>query len=111
MLPGAAGGLCLRDPISQTEEGADFPAFIPALLHLGDALIRGAERVFVVSNGVDHHVGCFHQDVFPFWFVLFEPYLSLNNANAGKGGILRRGHRFICAVFCRQVAHFGRDAA
>jgi len=56
-----------RQPVSYSEEGADFPAFIPALLHLGDTLIREAERVFVSSNVVDHRVGCFHQDVFPFW--------------------------------------------
>jgi hypothetical protein len=66
--------LCFREPISQTEEGADFPAFIPALLDFGDALIREAERVFVSSNEVDHRVGCFHQDVFPFW--LFVRALS-----------------------------------
>ena len=63
------GGSGFREPVSQAEEGADFPAFIPALLHLGDALIREAERVFVSSNEVDHRVGCFHQDVFPFWFI------------------------------------------
>ena len=63
-----------REPVSQAEVGADFPAFIPALLHLGDALIREAERVFVSSNEVDHRVGCFHQDVFPFW--LFVRALS-----------------------------------
>jgi hypothetical protein len=62
-------GLGFREPVSQAEEGADFPAFVPALLHLGGALIRKAERVFVSSNEVDHHVGCFHQDVFPFWFI------------------------------------------
>jgi hypothetical protein len=56
-----------REPIPQAEVGADFPAFIPALLDLGDTLIREAERVFVSSNEVDHRVGCFHQDVFPFW--------------------------------------------
>jgi hypothetical protein len=64
-VPRTAVGV--REPVSQAEEGADFPAFVPALLHLGDALIREAERVFVSSNEVDHRVGCFHQDVFPFW--------------------------------------------
>ncbi len=61
------GGLCFRQPIPEAEVGTDFPAFIPALLDLGDTLIREAERVFVSSNEVDHRVGCFHQDVFPFW--------------------------------------------
>jgi hypothetical protein len=61
--------LGFREPISETEKSADLPAFIPALLHLGGALIRETERIFVSSNGVDHRVGCFHQDVFPFWFI------------------------------------------
>jgi hypothetical protein len=64
-LPGLGSGF--REPIPETEEGTDFPAFIPALLDFAGALIREAERVFVSSNGVDHRVGCFHQDVFPFW--------------------------------------------
>jgi hypothetical protein len=41
------------------------------LLHLGDALIRDAEGIFN-SNEVDRHVGCFHQDLFPFWLLVFE---------------------------------------
>ena len=68
--------LGFREPVSQAEEGADFPAFIPGLVYLGEALIREAERVFVSSNVGDHRVGCFHQDVFPFWLfirTLFEP--------------------------------------
>jgi len=60
-------GLGFRDPISQAEKGADFPALIPALLDLRGARIREAERVFVISNRVNHRIGCFHQDVFPFW--------------------------------------------
>ena len=67
-------GLCFRQPIPEPQVGADFPAFIPALLYLGDTLIRKAERVFVSSNEVNHRVGCFHQDVFPFW--LFVRALS-----------------------------------
>jgi hypothetical protein len=56
-----------REPVSQAEKSADFPAFIPALLNLRGPRIREAERIFVISNRVDHRVGCFHQDVFPFW--------------------------------------------
>jgi hypothetical protein len=62
-------GLGFREPISEAEEGAYFPAFIPALLDFTRALIREAERVFVSANGVDHRVGCFHQDGFPFWVI------------------------------------------
>jgi len=69
VAPTAVLDLCFREPVSEAEEGADFPAFIPALLDLGDTLIREAERVFVSSNEVDHRVGCFHQDVFPFGFI------------------------------------------
>jgi hypothetical protein len=65
----AGVGLSFGEPIPETEEGADFPAFIPALLDFTRALIREAERVFVSANGVDHRVGCFHQDVFPFWVI------------------------------------------
>jgi hypothetical protein len=72
--PAAGAEICLvglgfGEPIPETEEGTYFPAFIPALLDFTRALIREAERVFVSSNGVDHRVGCFHQDVFPFWFI------------------------------------------
>jgi hypothetical protein len=49
-------------------------------LYFGHTLIRDAESVFC-SNGVDQHVGCFHQDEFPFWLFLFESLLSLNDAN------------------------------
>ena len=69
-------GSGFREPISEPQVGADFSAFIPALLHLGYTLIREAEGVFVSSNEVDHRVGCFHQDVFPFWLfvrALTEP--------------------------------------
>jgi hypothetical protein len=59
--------LGFREPISQAEKSSDFPAFIPALLNLRGSRIREAERIFVISNRVDHRVGCFHQDVFPFW--------------------------------------------
>ena len=85
-MGGAAGGpgLGFGDPISKTEKGAHFPAFVPALLDLGIAHIRETERVFVSSNGVDQRVGCFHQDLFPFGFYLFEPSLSLKNANLGE---------------------------
>jgi hypothetical protein len=75
-------GLGFREPVSKAEKGANLPAFIPALLDLVDARIREAECIFVGSNRVDHHVGCFHQDVFPFWLPMFEPSLSLNDANS-----------------------------
>jgi hypothetical protein len=67
-------GSCFRKPISHPEIGADFPAFIPALLDFRHALVREAEGVSIISNGVDHRVGCFHQDGFPFW--LFVRALS-----------------------------------
>ncbi len=76
----------LPHPISEAEEFTHFPAFIAALLHLRGALIRHAEGVFVCSNEVDHHVGCFHQDVFPFRLLLFESLFSLNDANYGTAG-------------------------
>jgi hypothetical protein len=65
--PGRDSGF--GEPVSEAEKSADFPAFIPALLYLAGPLVREAEGVFVSSNGVDHRVGCFHQDVFPFWFI------------------------------------------
>jgi hypothetical protein len=49
--------LGFREPVSEAEEGADFPAFIPALLDLRGPHIREAECIFVISNGVDHRVG------------------------------------------------------
>jgi hypothetical protein len=80
VIPGRQG-LGVGHPVSQAEELADFPAFVPALIYFRTALIREAERVFVYSNQLDHHVGCFHQDVFPFWF-MFEPSISLKDANS-----------------------------
>jgi hypothetical protein len=103
--------LCFRQPVSEAEEGADFPAFVPALLDLGNTLIREAERVFVSSNEVDHRVGCFHQDVFPFW--LFVRALS-----EPKGCQLRERSRFFwrhpskgAAVLSTEVPHLGNVAA
>ena len=78
---GRPGGLGFREPISKAEEGAHFPALVPVLLGFRYPRIRETERVFVVSNGVDHRVGCFHQDVFPFRFVVFEPLASFDRAN------------------------------
>ena len=66
-------GLGFGEPIPETEEGTYFPAFIPALLDFTRTLVREAEGVFMSANGVDHRVGCFHQDGFPFWVCLFEP--------------------------------------
>ena len=62
-------GLGFGEPIPETEEGTYFPAFIPALLDFTRTLVRDAEGVFVSANGVDHRVGCFHQDGFPFWVI------------------------------------------
>ena len=87
LLPSYAGRnvkrdvLGFREPVPEAEKGANIPAFIPALLDLVDACIREAERVFVGSNEVDHRVGCFHQDVFPFSLFMFEPPPSLKDAN------------------------------
>ena len=100
-----------REPVPQPEVGADFSAFIPALLHLGYTLIREAEGVFVSSNEVDHRVGCFHQDVFPFW-------LYVRALSQPKGCQLRvrcRAFRWRpragVARLSTEVPHFGNVAA
>ncbi len=59
----------LGEPIAQAQESADLPAFVAALLNLATARIREAERIFVISNCIDHCVGYFHKDVFPFGFI------------------------------------------
>ena len=100
-----------REPVPQPEVGADFSAFIPALLHLGYTLIREAEGVFVSSNEVDHRVGCFHQDVFPFWLfvrALTEP----KECQVGDGG-RAFGPPWLTerVKFSTEVTHFGVVAA
>ena len=107
----AALNSCLRQPVPQAEEGADFPAFIPALLYFRDPLIREAERVFVGANEVDHRVGCFHQDVFPFW--LFVRALTEPKGCQLGGGCVALPPAYLAKStgFCPQVTHFGKVAA
>ena len=74
------GGLGFREPISQPETFANLSTFAAGLLGLRGSRRRRAEGVFIHSNAINH-VGYFHQDQFPFSFVVFEPSFSLNDAN------------------------------
>jgi hypothetical protein len=80
-------------------------------LDLGNTLIREAERVFVSSNEVDHRVGCFHQDVFPFW--LFVRALSQpKGCQLGDGWMaVFREDGLNLANFSTEVTYFGKVAA
>jgi len=100
-----------REPVPQPEVGADFSAFIPALLHLGYTLIREAEGVFVSSNEVDHRVGCFHQDVFPFWLYVRALTQPKGCQLRDRTGAIRRQPCPVRPILFAEVTHFRKVAA